>query len=174
MLLNITDSNVFYVLELCLVISYLALLCISSCLTIMNAVSSGYALIDWWLWTKDPSHHQSSLDPSITLSVVSLLVGRAIIIAISDRRFDAEDLWGLLSHCLIRGLIVLREVNIRQVLSKSSRSQVGRALRHCRAEGIMLMRAIVDHTIWGWSLMEVDCTLVFWRRLLCFLFLMVY
>lgn len=46
MLLNITDSYVFYVLELCLVISYLALLCISSCLTIMNAVSSGYALID--------------------------------------------------------------------------------------------------------------------------------
>jgi hypothetical protein len=174
MLLNITDSNIFYILELCLVISYLTLLCISSCLTIMNAVSPGYTLIDWWLWPKDASHHQSSLDSSTALWIISLLVGRTIIIAICDRRFDAEDLWGLLCHRLIRGLIVLREVNIRQVLSKSSRSQVGRALRHRRAECIVLMGAIVDHTVWGWSLMQVDCTLVFWRRLLCFLFLMVY
>ena len=174
MLLNITDSNIFYILELCLVISYLTLLCISSCLTIMNAVSPGYALIDWWLWPKDASHHQSSLDSSTALCIVSLLIGRTIIIAISDRRFDAEDLWGLLCHSLIRGLIVLREVNIRQVFSKRSRCQVSRALRHRRAKCIVLLRGIVDHTVRGWCFMQVDSTLVFWRRLLDFFFLMVH
>ena len=45
MLLNITDSDVFNILKLCLVISSLALLNISSCLTIVNAVSSSLALI---------------------------------------------------------------------------------------------------------------------------------
>lgn len=113
MLLNITDSNIFYILKLYLVISTLALLSSSSCLAIMNAVSSGNALIDWWLWPKNTCHHQSSLDSTTTLCIVSLLVGRTIIVAISDRRFDAEDLWRLLCHCLIRGLIMLREVNIR-------------------------------------------------------------
>lgn len=174
MLLNITDSNIFYILELCLVISTLTLLCSSSCLTIMNAVSSGYALIDWWLCSEDASHHQSSLDPSTSLCIVSLLVGRTIIIAISDRRFDTEDLRGLLCHCLIRGLIMLREVNIRQVLSKSSRRQVCGTLRHSWAKCIVLLCAIVDHTVWSWCFVQVDCALVFWRWLLCFFLLMVH
>jgi hypothetical protein len=174
MLLNITDSNIFYILELCLVISTLTLLCSSSCLTIMNAVSSGYAFIYWWLCPEDSSHHQCSLDPSTSLCIVSLLVGRTIIIAISDRRFDTEDLRGLLCHCLIRGLIMLREVNIRQVLSKSSRRQVCGTLRHSRAKCIVLLCAIVDHTVWSWCLVQVDCALVFWRWLLCFFLLMVH
>lgn len=173
MLLNITDGNVFNILKWSRGIRPLVLQCIChSSLAIMNAVSSGLTFIDRILSSKNTSHHQCTLYTRVALGIICLLVGRAVIIAASNWRFDTKNLWRLLCHCLIRDWIMLREVDVRQVLTECSSCHVSSARGNSCSKRAVLLRAIVNHTVWGWGLVKVDCALVLWRGMLGFLFLM--